>query len=279
MALTVGDTLPFATEVRDVDGDLADAGAVTLTVTLPDGTAPAGSPFTIASVATGLYEKVDLISAMAGRYIGYWVATGLNSSAHTQVFHVRSGAETALVSLGEVKDHLNIPIDTTTHDQELERKIGSATGAVEFFCGPVVRRTYIDEVQGGNGALVLHRDQVVSLTSVTPILTSAPAVTLADLDVSPTGIIRHKAGQSISWGTLRVAYVAGRTDIPDELIEAALIIIAHLWETQRGPGSPNLIGRSRFVENEETFLPVLGFAIPNRAMDLMKLHPAPAGVA
>jgi hypothetical protein len=114
---------------------------------------------------------------------------------------------------------------------------------------------------------------------VTPILTSAPTVTLADLDVSPTGIIRHKAGQSISWGTLRVAYIAGRTDIPDELIEAALIITKHLWETQRGPGRPNVLGQATMQGGETTFLPVMGFAIPNRAMDLLKLHPAPAGVA
>ena len=276
MALTVGDTLPFATEVRDADGDLADAGAVTLTVTLPDGTAAAGSPFTIASVATGLYEKVDLISAMAGRYVGYWVATGLNSSAHTQVFHVRSGAEVALVSLDETKDHLNKLGSVVTDDQELERKIGSATGVVEYFCGPVIRRTYTDEVKGGGRSLLLHRDQVVSVTSVTPILTSAPAVTVADLDVDPSGILRHKSGLPISWGTLRVVYVAGRTDIPDSLIEAALIIIAHLWDTQRGPRTRTFLGQE---DRETTFIPQLGFAIPNRAMDLFKLDPAPAGVA
>jgi hypothetical protein len=276
MALTVGDTLPFATEVRDADGDLADAGAVTLTVTLPDGTAAAGSPFTIASVATGLYEKVDLISAMAGRYVGYWVATGLNSSAHTQVFHVRSGAEVALVSLDETKDHLNKLGSVVTDDQELERKIGSATGVVEYFCGPVIRRTYTDEVKGGGSSLILHHDQVVSVTSVTPILTSAPAVDVADLDVSPTGIIRHKSGLSISWGPLRVVYVATRIDIPDELVEAALIIIAHLWDTQRGPRTRTFLGQE---DRDATFIPQVGFAIPNRAIDLMKMHPAPAGIA
>ncbi|MGH9249154.1 MAG: hypothetical protein ACRD0W_06525, partial [Acidimicrobiales bacterium] len=89
MAHTVGDVLPFSVTIRDAAGALANAGAVTLTVTKPDGTAEAGSPFTISPTSTGIYDK-DIISAQAGRYIGYWLATGLNSGAHTQIFIVRT---------------------------------------------------------------------------------------------------------------------------------------------------------------------------------------------
>ncbi|MGH9248102.1 MAG: hypothetical protein ACRD0W_01070, partial [Acidimicrobiales bacterium] len=224
-----------------------------------------------------IYDK-DIVSAQAGRYVGYWLATGANAGAHTQIFVVRTATETAIVSLDEAKEHINHPATSTTPDQELERMIGSATEVVEYFCGPIVRRSYTDEVVGGCAELILHHDQVVSLTSVTPILTSAPSVILADLDVSPTGIVRHKSGLPISSGPLRVVYVAARTDIPDNLILAALIIVKHLWDTQRGPGAPSVLGRQGGGE-ELTFLPVMGFAIPNRAMDLMKLHPAPAGIA
>jgi hypothetical protein len=274
MALTVGDVLPFAATVKDAAGALANAGTMTLTVTLPDGTAPVGSPFTIAPVGTGLYEKVDLTAASAGRIVGYWLATGANAGAHTQVFHVRSGAETALVSLDEVKDHLNIPLTTTTHDQELERKIGSATAVVERFCGPIVRRTYVERHYGGTGTVGLNRHEVLSLTSVTPIATGGAAVAVADLDPDPDGQITYKDGvTAFPAGKYLWTYVAGRVEIPDNQIEAALVIIKHLWETQRGASSLPLQG------GEETFLPAFGFAIPNRAMDLMRITPAPAGVA
>ncbi|MGH6691019.1 MAG: hypothetical protein ACREF4_10115, partial [Gammaproteobacteria bacterium] len=82
MALTVGDVLPFSAEVRNAAGVLADAGAFTLTVTKPDGTAEAGSPFTLTSSPVGIYDK-DVLSAQAGRYVGYGLATGDNAGAHT----------------------------------------------------------------------------------------------------------------------------------------------------------------------------------------------------
>jgi hypothetical protein len=278
---TLGDVLPFGTEVRDAAGLLANAGTMTLTVTRPDGTAEPGSPFTVTPTSTGIYDK-DVASAQVGLYVGYWLATGANAGAdEPQVFYVRSSAAATFVSLEDAKAHCNIPLDETRHDEELKWMLGAATDAVEMFCGPVRRRTYTDDVQGGHSSLILHRNSVVSITSVTPILTNAASVTVADLDVSPTGspIVRHKLGQSISSGHVRVVYTAGRLDIPDALYGAALIIVAHLWETQRGPGGPNVLGSTSVQGGETMFVPVLGFAIPNRAMDLMKLHPAPAGIA
>lgn len=265
-------------EVRDAAGVLANAGTVTATVTLPDATTTAPS---VANPSAGKYT-FDYLTTQAGRHSVLVSATGgvLGSGVlrWTDVFDVRQ-VEPALVSLADVKAHINQPPTTTTANEELRRMIASATAVVEYFCGPCVRRTYTDEVQGGSSAIILHRDQVISLTSVTPILTSAPVVTVADLDVSPSGILRHKSEQSISWGMLRVVYVAGRAIVPDELAEAALIITKHLWETQRGPGSASVLGTVSTQSGETTFLPVMGFAIPNRAMDLMKVHPAPAGVA
>jgi hypothetical protein len=264
-------------EIKDAAGVLANAGTVTATVTLPDATTT--SP-TVNNPSAGIYN-FNYLTTQAGLHDPVLVSAtgGVLGGADlrwTDSFYVAPTGSGSIIPFDDAKAHLNIPGSNTVSNEELRPFLRTATEVVEHFSGPCVRRTYTDEVQGGRSALVLHRDQVVSITSVTPILTSAPTVTLADLDVSPTGIIRHKAGQAISWGTLRVVYIAGRGVIPWALMDAAKIITAHLWDTQRGPRTRTFLGQE---DRETTFVPQYGFAIPNRAMDLMHTHPAPAGIA
>jgi hypothetical protein len=58
-------------------------------------------------------------------------------------------------------------------------------------------------------------------------------------------------------------YQAGEVVIPDDYRLAALIIIEHLWETQRGTMGVQLGGDS------EGYSPGRGFAIPRRALELL----------
>jgi hypothetical protein len=243
MANTLGDILGFSAQVKDAAGVLANAGTMTLTVIRPDGTAEPGSPFNVTPISTGLYEK-DITSTQAGRYHAYWQATGANAGAHTQVFTVGETADRAIVSLAGVKKHLNIPAATITHDDELEWMIGAATGIVENHpdvgVGAVVRRTISGERQHheyGRAAVWLNNPPVISVTTVAPVATGGTAVTVADLDVDPSGEIRYKDGYTrFPAGTYQWTYVVGRTVIPDEITGAALILVKGMWDTQRGAG-------------------------------------------
>jgi hypothetical protein len=87
--IDLGDPLPIqAIEVRDEDGDLANAGTMTLTVTLPDGTP---DPHTFTNPTVGRYEPdVYLADVQPGVYWVRWVGTGLHSASFEQAFYVHS---------------------------------------------------------------------------------------------------------------------------------------------------------------------------------------------
>jgi hypothetical protein len=262
MPLTIGDVLPFAVTVRDAAGALANAGAMTLTVTLPDGTAASGSPFTVSSTTTGAYDK-DVLSTQAGRYTGYWLATGLNAGAHTQVFDVAPAADEAIVSLADAKAHLNMT--GTSEDEEIQAWLAAITPIVEQRVGAVIPRTHTEQHTAGR-SLWLRNPPVISLTSVAPLFTTGGTTYLpADLIVSTSGRVRRGDGSAFTGGPYTVTYLAGRRVIPANITQAVLVILKHLWETQRGASRLPLQS-----EDDTQLVPGFGFAVPNRAMELLE---------
>ncbi len=89
--------------IRDAAGQPANAGAVTLTITLPDGTTVTPGP--IASTTPGVYDY-DYVTVQAGRHGVRWVATGANAAAFTDAFDVQPADGSPWISLADVKDHL-----------------------------------------------------------------------------------------------------------------------------------------------------------------------------
>jgi hypothetical protein len=72
-------------------------------------------------------------------------------------------------------------------------------------------------------------------------------------------------------GRILATYVAGESQVPPNVQLAGLIIIQHLWETQRGAMGVQLGGDS------DNYVAGRGFAIPRRAIEL--LGPQLPGVA
>jgi len=243
MAYSVGDVLPFATTVKDSAGVLANAGTMTLTVTVTgnDGATAqiTGSPFTVTPTSTGLYDR-DVTSTQAGLYVGSWVSTGVNAGTWSpDLFDVRPLDAKWLVSLARAKKHLNET--STTHDDELEGWIEAATHIVEshpvYGIGPVLSRVVVEDHDGGCGVVYLNQTPVISLTSVVPVRTGGAAVNVADLDVNTTtGKLQYLTGVAFPSGPYRFTYRAGYVVPPANVTGGALIIIKGLWETQRGPG-------------------------------------------
>ncbi|MFF4746792.1 hypothetical protein [Streptomyces sp. NPDC001268] len=262
--------------MRDDGEQLANAGSMALTIVLPDGTSTSIAP--VAPTSTGIYAH-DYTTVQAGRHTVRWVATGINAGAYTDQFDVREATPRGLLSLADAKKHLNIPASSTTDDEELRGWIEATARVVEFFVGPVTRRTVVETHRVGSvHAVALREAPVLEVVSLSPVLTGGTTYAAADFDVDgSSGIVQRLDGSRFT-GPLRITYTVGRAVVPANISHAARIILQHLWRTQRGSArGPALAGSDDYSVTEQ--IPGLGYAVPNRALELLQPDRLPPGVA
>lgn len=270
--------VPTTVTQLNVDGTttLVNAGTLTLTVAKPDGTQQNYS--TPTNDGTGLYHQ-DLPAAdlqQAGHYQYLWTATGTGAGVSFGDFDVFDPlAETAVLSLQDAKEHLNIPQATTTYDSELASWIASIQSNLEQFTGgPILNRSVTERVEAtaGQTALCLRQRPLVSLTSVVSV-GSGQAISITDFtDLDKNASIIRRAlgwpmfGPFFQWLPIfNVTYTAGwGTSVPAAFNDFARIVIRHLWETQRGATPAPMQGGG-----ETVMVPGFAFAIPNRAAELL----------
>lgn len=179
-------------------------------------------------------------------------------------------AATDIVTVADAKAQLNIPLSDTSHDAELAGFVSAATGVVERYAGAVINRTVTETFDGGRRSVLLAYLPVVSVTSVTE---AGTAVDPAGYTVaSASGVLtRSSAGTATRWGSglssVAVTYVAGQAattaEVPGNIRLAALIIIQHMWETQRPAAEGPFAGRG------DDFDPRYTYSIPRRALELL----------
>jgi hypothetical protein len=263
ISFDLGDVVPLTVEIRDATGALANEGAITLAITLPDGTTAAGTTPTNPSV--GVYQY-DYLTTQVGRHTVRWVATGTNASAYTDSFDVRPAQPDYIISLADAKAQENI--DSTVADEELRPFVEATTAIVERETGKtIVRRPVTNELHQlsyGKTSLFLRQRPVISVTSIASLdglTTWSPSNWYVNGD---WGQLLWKSGPYL-YGDVLVGYVPGMAVIPANYTRAAAIIIQHLWETQRGT-----MGSRRFGGQElDRSLVGMGYAIPNRAKELL----------
>ena len=262
MATDVGDIYPITVETRDAAGVLANAGAVALTITLPDGTPTSPS---MTNTGTGVYSY-DYPTAQAGRHTVRVVATGANSSAWQDVFTVQPTDSGALISLAEAKKQLNIAT-STADDEEIRDWIPVATPIIQRHTGKtLIRATKVWRRRDTHwtDTLYVYRP-LISLTSIASYDGSVTyPVGASDVDVdTDTGCLTSLTS---GWrGRLKVTVVAGAAVVPANYAAAARIIVQHLWTTQRGTkGGPRVGGMQ-----DSMGVNMAGFAIPNAALELL----------
>lgn len=265
MTYDLGALVPLGTKVQDASGVPANAGNMRLTITLPDNTTTVVDPVTPAS--TGVYTH-GYQTAQSGLHQVRWLATGANACASTDVFDVRPASPPMLFSLADAKDQLAIPVTSTGDDEEIQDYIAATTVAVEYFVGPVARRTVQQVLQGNRDAWVLHTTPVLSLTSVTPLQTWQQTIDVNVLDVDAnTGIVRRKDSLWFFSGDYRFVYEAGRATVPPNVSLAGKLILQHLWRTRYG-AARGVSSADDFLATEQ--VPGFGYAIPNRALQLLQ---------
>lgn len=271
----LGDTVPLGIDIKNAAGNLVNASTINLAITLPDGTTAAGT--TPSNPSTGRYEY-DYVTTQAGRHLVRWTST-TPTTAYTDAFDVRSAAGIAIVSLADVKKHLNIPAATTDHDDELRGFADTATDVIEHITGSVIRRTIVETHSGRyRTALALHHPPVLSITSVTENGT-AVASTAYSLD-GEAGLLYKVAGSYTPdrWRTgllnIVVTYVAGRSAVPPPVREAGLELIRINWRPQQGGNY------SPFdTPSAETGERRLGYFVPHGVLRLLVPSADPGGFA
>lgn len=176
----------------------------------------------------------------------------------------------ALLTLAQAKAFTNI--SGTASDVELQLYVDSVADVVEAALGgPVEQRSItetVDVVDGGRALALSKR----FATAVTTITANGVAVATSDAYISAGNVVRRKLGYAFSpsLDPVVVVYTAGIAAIgsaPAALTLAAAIIAGHLWDTQRGDVGGSGPGDDYGTVN--TNVPRLGFAVPNRALELM----------
>ncbi|MEU6098947.1 hypothetical protein [Streptomyces sp. NPDC047079] len=275
MPFDLGDTARLTATCTDAGGTATNAAGVTLTITLPDNSTVTPA-VTNPPAITGQYT-CDYVTSQAGRHSVRWVFTS-PASAYTDVLDVRPAAPPLLFSLADAKKQLNVP--TTTDDDELRTYVEATTTAVEYFTGPVVPRTVTEVTQGGTERMLLHTTPVLSVTSITGIEPWQLAIPVSALDVdADTGVLRRNDWLVFWPGPYRVVYQAGRSSVSANIALAGKLILQHLWRTQYGAsrGLTGIGGGDDFLATEQ--VPGLGYAIPNRALQLLQGDRDMGGIA
>ena len=265
--ISAGGIYPVAFDVLDSAGTLAHAATATLTITLPDGTT--ATPAMTDTAVPGQY-RLSYQTTMPGRHTAHAVTTGPVTSFDDE-FDVAATPWPAIVSLTDAKNQINVPLTDHTHDDLLRDYIAGVTGALEDYKHEViVRRVVTDELDlcgppfGGRRSFRVWSAPVISLTSV---VSWDGSVTwdVTQMRVSAAGVVKVMGGVPVT-GLVDVTYVAGYQQVLANYRRGALVMLAHVWETQRGPAAG--MGMGGVIGPEEHFrAPGEFFTVPAKVKE------------
>lgn len=246
----LGDVVTLGAEVRDSAGTLANAGAVTLTVILPDGSSV--TPL-VTNPSTGVYSAA-ITATQVGYHVEKWTATGANAAAWRDSFTVADDALIPVIGLDEAKAFLQITSGTS--DEELRVFIAAAAERIEAEVARVLgRRTVVHTFTKPMGAVTFPGVPILSVTSVVD-----GDKTLAATDYilsAQSGVIVPKGAWESD--TLTVTAVCGLVSPPEPVRHSILLLLEHMWQTQRGTMRMGIGG--------DDWSPSMTFTLPNRARE------------
>lgn len=238
----LGDTLRFSSDAFDNAGALTNAQAVSLTITLPDGTTATPS-VTNPPAVTGkyFYDYTTTTASPEGLYLGKWLFTfaGGATTSYEESFEVGK----SLVTVGAAIAHLRAAgIITSDADlEQLQWLSFVATEAVELDLDRVLTPRTVTETHDGGGAVILRKSPVISITSVTE---NGSALTDYLVNTS-AGILYRGSNYSprpfqCGFQNVVVTYRAGYNSPPRVARKVALNLIQGAWQVSQQAPHPAL---------------------------------------
>lgn len=234
--IDLGAVYGAAIDIHDGTGALANAASVTLTITLPDATTVTPAvPNPPAS--TGQY-RYSYVTVQPGRHVATWSTTG-PVTAYRDVFDVGEDAVPSIVSLADAKDFLGIAQSDTSEDDELRAWLAGCTQVIEREKNEVIARRAVTQTEFNEHprSVRLWKLPVIELTSLAAADDSRTWDVTSDVRTDPeTGLVRRISGPQMR-GWITASYTAGYQVVPYHVMQASLVLLQHVWETQRGPGT------------------------------------------
>lgn len=249
MSYLLGAQVRLGFTVADEDGALVDSVTQTVTVTLPSGST---STPTVDHDGTGEYSAQYTTTAEG---LHTWRATTtVPSVVVTGAFYVSALPVAQLVSLADARAFLNNN-DTADTDELVAFIEVASVKCQETTSRAWTPTTVVDSRCGGSPTLFLSREPIVSVTSV---VEDGSTLDASAYTARAHGMLRRAFGV---WGDdVTVTYVSGDGVIPATVRQGILLLLQHLWTTQRG-------GSSR-VGSDETWDPSAAYTLPRRVEEL-----------
>ena len=234
--IDLGSDYPAAIDVSGDAGTPANAAMVTLTITLPDGsvvTPAVQNPPAVTGQYRYAYQTVQ-----PGRHIVKW-ETVSPVTTYRDVFDVGTDTLVSIVSLADAKDFLGIDQADTRADDELRAWLAGTTEVVERVKNEVIAMRTITATEHNEQprSVRLWKVPVISLTSLSAADDDRTWDVTSDVRTDPeTGLVRRIHGPHMR-GWITAVYTAGYQVVPYHLMQGSLVLLQHVWETQRGPGT------------------------------------------
>lgn len=288
-----GAQVPLSWTLTDTQGNpvnpVSGLSVVSCTVYQPDGTTATA---TVSNPSTGVLAAT-FTSAQAGHHVFVFVCTdAIYPGAFSDSFEVTAVPDTTIVSLAEAKEILH-QTASTQNDNKIQGYNGAVTNWIEYVCGPVVPQVVTETLPARGTETILSKPPVIELlpwTAVPPELANlgitlpspaSPMIRtrvygiewpLTQLYADPRrGIVTHTSGLPFFYCAYIWQYQAGRQVIPWGIYEAHKITLKHIYGVETaGTGSGTGSG------DEETTMTGFGFAVPNRAIELLMPYSAPS---
>ena len=246
----LGQTFRYRQTVKNSSGALANAGTVTFTVTLPDGTSATPA---VVNTSTGLYD-IAYTTTQAGLHQLRGSATGgvLGSEFDfwTDSFVAEEPAR-MLIGVDELSAHLRAQNVLTSDPsrEQLRWTCSVATDAVEGFLGLALVKREVTETFDGGG-------YYLNLGVKPPRWNNGGSIEIVDVDEDGAAITdymlqkrgwRLRRGSSLSlapwsWGyeNITVTYISGCTNPKEVTRHVAMNVAQTMWQASQQAEHPFL---------------------------------------
>jgi hypothetical protein len=245
MAIVKGSLYRATYDVYDGTGALVNPTSAVLTITKPDGTATAPLNPTLPPAQQG-HLFVDYLTADEGLHQGFWT-TGSPTTTKDFSFNVVGSTGRTIVSLEQARTFLNVSL--TDSDEEINDMSAVVTVIIESIVGNVLPKQYVERHDGGE-CFLLHHGPPIAIVAIDPWYANiGESVPVSEVQIDPvTWSVERKNAFGFYFGPYRVTFTAGRAIVRPNIQHGALVMLDHLWETQRG-GS--IVGAMPGVADDE----------------------------